>query len=200
MCDTSPFALMGGDVRAAIFIDGGYFDKVLQMEFGTPKVSYGRLSEEIAGKLGPSVELLRTYYYHCLPYQSSSPTPEERVRYSERRKFYWALERLPRYEVRYGELARRGPNQAGQYRFVQKLTDVLLSVDLVRLAASRQITHAALIAGDSDFIPAISAAKDSGVLVCLVHGSRIHDKLWMLADERIRITQALIDAIPFEAK
>ena len=68
----------------------------------------------------------------------------------------------------------------------------MLGLDLILLAAKRLISQAFLIAGDSDLIPAINAAKNEGVTVYLVHGSSCHDDLLDEADERIRITQSLI--------
>ena len=47
--------------------------------------------------------------------------------------------------------------------FKQKMVDVLLSVDLVRLSWSKQIQAAILVAGDSDYVPAVEAAE---MLVC----------------------------------
>jgi len=82
--------------------------------------------------------------------------------------------------------------------YVQKRVDVLLSVDLVRMSWDHQIEKAILVTGDSDFVPAIQAAKDAGVLTVLYY-SRAHpkvsalDELLYACDERIEITQDLID-------
>lgn len=51
-----------------------------------------------------------------------------------------------------------------------------------------------MVAGDSDFIPAIQAAKSQGVIVYLVSGENPHEELLDEADERIRIDSALISA------
>ena len=71
----------------------------------------------------------------------------------------------------------------------------MLGVDLVLLAAKQSINEAILVAGDSDFIPAITVAKSEGVLVKLYHGARPHSDLKQEADERIQITQGLVDTI-----
>ncbi len=142
-----------------------------------------------------SGDVLRTYYYHCPPYQGNPPTQEERERYSAQRSFYTALERLPRFSVRLGRLAYRGDDGAGRPKFEQKRVDILLGVDMVLLAAKQSIQEAVLIAGDSDFIPAVSVAKSEGVLVRLYHGERPHSDLWAEADERVKISQSLIDLI-----
>ena len=71
----------------------------------------------------------------------------------------------------------------------------MLSVDLVQLSARGHISQAALLAGDSDFIPAVAAAKSEGVLVRLYHGRNCHNDLLRNADERIRLNQDMIDSL-----
>lgn len=61
--------------RYAVFIDGGYLSKVLR-GFAEPRICFLKLSGFFAG---PD-ERLRTYYYHCDPYQSAPPSPEEQER------------------------------------------------------------------------------------------------------------------------
>jgi uncharacterized LabA/DUF88 family protein len=64
------------------------------------------------------------------------------------------------------------------------------------LSLKQQISHACLIAGDSDFIPAIAAAKNEGVLIHLYHGADPHQKLVEVADERTQIdTEFLADIL-----
>jgi uncharacterized LabA/DUF88 family protein len=148
------------------------------------------------------VELLLTFLYHCLPYQGQKPTPEEADRYGKAQRFYQAIGRLPRYEVRLGRLAYRGQDAGGKPIFQQKRVDLLLGLDFALLAGKHQIQHAAILSGDSDLIPAVTAAKQEGVCVWLIHGpvrSRIDGKatyareLWDETDERIELTQTLID-------
>ena len=139
--------------RCAIFIDGAYLEFVLKQEFGRPSVDFAGLVSKIAG----SSDLLRAYYYDCLPYQSARPTPDESERFARRQKFHHALNLIPRFEVRLGKLAFRG-HQNGRPIFEQKRVDILLGVDLVQLAAKHQITDAMIVAGDSDFLPAVEAA------------------------------------------
>ena len=176
--------------RVAIFIDGAYLDYVLRDELGGSRIDYAKLASALTG----GDNLLRSYYYHCAPYQSNPPTPEESVRYGSKRKFFASIDRLPRYTVRLGMLAKRlGPD--GAVRYEQKRVDILLGVDLVLLAAKQQIQKAILIAGDSDFIPAVTVAKSEGVVISLFHGARPHNDLWQEADERARIDTALISQV-----
>lgn len=103
--------------RLAIFIDGGYVDSLGRDEFSV-WVDYQRFVREIADivaqRTSESVDILRTYYYHCLPYQSNPPTDEERHRYSQRHRVFTALRRLDRFIVREGRLAYRGQDAQGQ--------------------------------------------------------------------------------------
>ena len=177
--------------RVAVFIDGAYLEFVLKAEYRTPKIDFELLVERVSG----GRELLRSYYYDCLPFQSEAPTNDERQRFGRRQSFHSALTRLPRFQVRLGKLARRHEN--GKVRYEQKRVDVLLAVDLVQLAAKHRITDAVLIAGDSDFLPALEVAKGEGVLIHLFHGSTPHDELYLCCDERSPIDQELIDAIRY---
>jgi len=170
--------------RSAIFLDGGYIDRVLSDEFGGARIDYGKLADLVA----QGSERLRAYYYHCMPYQGSPPTAEERERHARMDSFIYHLRQLPRFEIRLGKLARR---QGG---FEQKRVDVMLSVDLVRMSWDHQIQRAVIVSGDSDYVPAVLAAKDAGVLVqVFYHPNSRHDELLQACDERFEITKQLVD-------
>jgi len=143
--------------RAAVFIDGAYFDNVL-LNFGRMKVDYEKFSDSLC----QGYERLRTYYYHCLPYQSSPPTAQESQKYASMRMFLSTLERLSRFEVRLGKIAKYGQDPPRQ-----KQVDALLAIDLVRLTAKQQISKAILVVGDGDHVPAVKSAKEEGAIVDL---------------------------------
>ena len=176
--------------RAAIFVDGSYFGSVLRTEFSQRRIDYTKLSETLAGH----IELLRTYYYDALPYQSDPPTRDEESKMEASLRFMNALQMLPRYQIRLGRLEHRGTIN-GQPKFEQKRVDILLGVDMVHLAAKGHITHAILIAGDSDYIPAITMAKQEGVVVILYHGTSYHIDIMREADEHYKLTKEFIEAI-----
>lgn len=186
--------------RLAVFIDGGYIERIARYDF---KVSpdYGKLSQgitkEISEQSTEPVELLRALFYHCLPYQSPNPTEEESERYGRARKFYGALGRLPRFQVRLGRLNYRGNDSQGRPIFQQKRVDLLLGLDFALLAGKHQIGHAAIISGDADLIPAIEVAKQEGVCVWLFHGPKgtYAQELWGVADERVPLTQPFMDSV-----
>ncbi len=186
--------------RLAIFIDGGYMDVLAEQQFRR-RVNYESLCNEIKGivaaKTAEPLDLLRTYYYHCLPYQSKNPKHEEATRYANKRRFFDALRQIPRFEVREGRLAFVGMNRQGRPIFQQKRTDMLLGLDVALLSAKRQITHAAILGGDSDFLPAIEVAAQEGVAVWLFHGpsSGYARELWTRADERHEIDDAFMQRV-----
>jgi len=79
-----------------------------------------------------------------------------------------------------------------------------LGLDFAELSAKGQVAYIALVAGDSDFHPAIEHAKREGVCVWLFHGPKVSphnsectysEELWQCADERCEIDQAFIDRI-----
>lgn len=179
--------------RVAFFIDGAYLDNVIQKEFGGKRLDYSALVHAIIEKAGPDRELIRAYYYHCLPYKAPNPTPEESGRFSRAQAFFRRLQRSPRFEVRQGRLAYRGLDQKGSPIFEQKRTDLLLGIDLVILATRHAVDEVFILAGDSDFIPAVQAAKSQGVIVYLVCGDNCHEDLLDEADERIKVDSALIN-------
>ena len=53
-------------------------------------------------------ELLRVYYYTCMPFQSEPTIEEDRSRYAKKDQFLSVVRRLPRFEVRLGKIQRIG--------------------------------------------------------------------------------------------
>ncbi len=180
--------------RLAIYIDGGYVAKIAEAHFRL-WIDYEKLSSKITEiirtRTEGTVDLLRTYHYDCLPYQSDPPTQDEARRFGQKRGFFAALERLPRYTVRQGRLMHRGEDSAGRPIFQQKRVDLMIGLDIALLAAKSRITHAAVVSGDSDLLPAVEAAKGEGVSVWLVHGPRstYANELWSAVDDRVAIEQ-----------
>ena len=56
--------------RAALFIDGAYWKILFRHEFNAVQVDFEALSRVMT--IGSNI--LRTYYYNCLPYQSPNST------------------------------------------------------------------------------------------------------------------------------
>jgi len=180
----------------AVFVDGGYLDKVLYYDHAGARPDF----EQLAKIISQPDELLRVYYYHCLPYQSNPPTTEERERYASRHRFIEKLSLLPRFEVRLGRLVFRGVDDSGNRIFQQKRVDCMIGVDMALLAGKGKITNAAILTGDSDLIPAIESVKREGVLTTLWHGglrleTQPSRELFALVDERKLPTREIVNGI-----
>ena len=172
--------------KCAIFIDGGYFNKVSKSFFNEPKIDYLKLSEKISSDL--NLTRLRTYFYHCLPIVRKD-NKEDVVKQSNMQKFLSNLKRLPRFEVKLGRL------QFICNQFKQKMIDVLMSLDIATMSYENQIQHAVIIAGDSDFVPAIKKAKEYGIIVHLYyHPSSAHNEILDEVDELHEINQEFISS------
>lgn len=173
--------------KAAIFIDGGYLGKVLKKYFAEPRIDFLTLSSEICAEI--QVSRLRTYFYDCMPLKREG-NQHDTIMYAEKQRFIANIERLPRFEVKKGRLQLIGT------QFKQKMVDVLMSIDIVEKCCEKQIQHAILVAGDSDFVPAVKKAKDYGAIVHLYyHPAAVRDDLVNEIDELHLITPELIDKV-----
>ena len=169
--------------RTVIFIDGEYVRKVFKKR--KCNVDIPKFIEAISEKCNIGNFLLRTYYYTAPPYQSEKPTEQERVRYTHFQKHINFLKKQDSIEIRQGKLEKRGNT------FEQKMVDILLSIDLVDLSSKKEISTVILVAGDSDFIPALQRAKNNGCQVILLHShssKEYHKNLWIESDKRIAIS------------
>ena len=177
--------------RAVVLIDGGYLNKVLLPLIPGKRIDYEKFSELVCG----DCERLRTYYYNCMPYQSSPPTEQEKSKYANMSKFLHRLEQLSRFQIKLGRL-QKYYTESGEVDYRQKRVDVLLAVDLAQLSWTRNIGTAILVAGDSDFVPAVQTAKDAGVLVKLYYSNiSVHDELLASADDKILITKSMLEKV-----
>jgi uncharacterized LabA/DUF88 family protein len=181
--------------RTVVFIDNAYLKRV-QSDVGI-KADYLKLSSEIAGG---EEHRFRTYVYDCPPYQSSPPTPEETRRKSAFDSFKYNLTRHPRFEFRLGRLQLLRDEAGNVLKkmdgtpfFKQKGVDMALGIDMTGLSATKHVDKAIIVAGDSDFIPAIVRAKQDGILVTLYYSSLgpIHESLYEICDDRMELSKEL---------
>ncbi len=203
---------------AAVFIDGGFFDFVIDDAVPTKygkkpedneyfHLDYNKFAEELCKTV--QAKRLRTYYYHCRPIEDGSDYAKAK------NDFYNGLIRTPRFEFREGKLSKHRMHcknkkcgkplvcescKTEQWDITQKRTDDLLMVDVVSLSWRYLIKKAILVGGDSDFVPAFKEAKEAGVITYLINyvsdnpnsKIRAHDELYDLFDERIDITPKFI--------
>ncbi|MCY3835344.1 MAG: NYN domain-containing protein [Anaerolineaceae bacterium] len=185
--------------RLAILIDGAYLDHIGMN--ADVRVDCEKLANEIylrvAARTPTGIDLLRSYYYNSLPHRSNPPTAEEQQRYDSRYRFFDALRYLPSFTVRLGVVKVRGNDGQGQPIFEQKQVDLLMGLDLALLSAKRSITHAAVVTGDGDMVPAFQAAQREGIAVWCFTDETLGSaqELWRAADERVPIDGDFLQAI-----
>lgn len=174
--------------RTAVLIDAAYLDHLVQGPLAAKPGQPLQLDMKLLPPwLAGGAKVWRVYYYHAMPWVSDPPLPAEHALFERKKTFIDFLARQPRWVVREGVLERRG--KGPDYTYVQKRTDVQLAVDLVRLAWLKEVQRVVLLAGDSDFVPAVLDAKAAGVHVTLrfLPGTA-HDDLVAACDARAPIT------------
>ena len=78
---------------------------------------------------------------------------------------------------------------------------LLLGLDFALMSERKQITHAVLVSGDSDLIPAVEVAQQAGIAPWLFHGpyqsgrSTYANELWLAADKRFAMDKAFMDSV-----
>lgn len=182
--------------RAGIFIDHGYLQKILE-DYGKRHIDYLDFCEKLCEG---EVSRFRTYLYDCMPYQSDPPTDSEKRYYAGKQRFFTALNRMPRFEVKFGKLQRiPDASSLTGFRLIQKRVDVLITVDIVRMSAEKQISRVIMVTGDSDLVPTVKSAKVSGSEVYLWYAntarSFAHDELREACDECRELTQDFINSV-----
>lgn len=137
--------------RIMIFIDGSNFYHGLR-EMGRRIGEIPTLYFDKLGRiLSRNRKLIRIYYYTALHNEQ-----DEIFRYQKQKKFLDHLRGTSYCAVRYGHLMRR------EGAFIEKGVDVLLTVDLLRLARLNSYDTAILISGDGDFVEAVKDVQDMG--------------------------------------
>ncbi len=178
--------------RAAVFVDGAYVQWVTAHRFEYARVDYQKF---VAAVLPPDTQLLRAYYYDSLPYVGDPPTEEDTDRLARKERWLHAIEHIPQLEVRLGQVARREDGTV-----VQKRVDVLLAMDMVRVAYKRLADVVVLVAGDSDYVPLVEEVKAEGLLVDLVYSEgSVHGDLVRACDRRRAINWELVEDVRMQS-
>ena len=144
--------------KAAVLIDNAYLQRevINQLNGRTGKfqLDYQELSDNLCREIG--AVRFRTYIYD--------------VNLESNRSFLTSLNLQDHFEIRTGKL------QESERGFHQKQVDILLAIDMIKLALKNKIQHIILITGDSDFVPAVQYVKEEGVLVHLRHAEKSWSK------------------------
>ncbi len=150
----------------------------------------------------------RTYYFDALPFRDrNNPTETQQKKYREKEAQLKAIDRLERFTVRRGYCKQTtvgGYLKGGGYQpaltevvtIEQKMVDVLLAVEMTKIAWSKEALHIGLVGGDGDYVAAVRAAKDAGAVVrlfCLTkRGTSVAPELYDVVDERVDLMPILM--------
>lgn len=171
------------DDRVMVFIDGSNFYHALKQTRGNARIDFGHLVQNIVGPR----QLVRVYYYNAPVNRKEVPD-----QYRRQQRFFASIQSLDYFELKLGELVRRGDSM------MEKGVDVRLAVDMVAFAAKNLYDTAVIISADGDFAHAIQYVKDMGkhVEVAYLPAARLY-RLRQVSDKFIALDQAYLkDAAP----
>ncbi|MDR1916611.1 MAG: NYN domain-containing protein [Synergistaceae bacterium] len=118
-----------------------------------------------------------------------NPSVADNERLARATQFHQRLKNIPRFDIRLGKLRLKGNDSNNQPIFEQKRVDLMLGLDIAYVIRTvpRVVDSIIMLTGDGDMLPAMMAAKEAQVIVCLAHGDkRTYDQeLWDCADERL---------------
>ncbi len=161
--------------RVMVFIDGANLYHSLEKVCGRTDLDYRKLCLA----LSDGRNLRRTYYYNARLGQSHDPD-----RYAIQQRFFDYLRRVPKLEVKLGNLV-----YSPDSRPRQKGVDVSLATDMLMHAFRDHYDTAVLVSGDADFADAVQAVKDLGPNVEIaLFGPGSARVLRDVADEVINLT------------
>lgn len=188
-------------MRVMLQIDGAYLERMLSEEHSSPAIDYSKLANKLVNTVITTSEsdiyLLRTFYYHALPWIGKSPSEQELEMYKKKQGFFTRLEHLPRFDVYLGR-TQRILNDDGSFTYQQKGVDVMLAAHMVEMISRGVVSHLILLAPDGDYVPAVRIVKSMGVVVHLAHGQKpqASSELIKVADERIELNaEFLVDCM-----
>jgi uncharacterized LabA/DUF88 family protein len=136
--------------RVMIFIDGSNLYHSLKNIFGRTDLDMGKFSKKLLERR----KLIRVYYYNA-----KVGMKEEPERYKHQQQFFAGINAIPYFELRLGRLVYNNWPNVPPY---EKGIDVQLTTDMLTHSFKNNYDVAILVAGDSDFAPALQALKDSG--------------------------------------
>jgi uncharacterized LabA/DUF88 family protein len=140
--------------RVMVFIDGGNFyhgmKEMLHRTTGFPASTPFNFYK-FARLLAKNRRLIRLYYYTGIRNERENPE-----KFKSQKGFFDQMRRTPFCTLRLGRIIKRGDS------YVEKGVDVLLTVDMIRLARLNNYDTAILVSGDGDFVEAVKDVVEMG--------------------------------------
>ena len=165
-----------------IFIDGSNMYHSLKNIFGRTDIDMRRFCHKLLNRR----QLIRIYYYNAKVGKSEEPE-----RYRHQQAFFASVNAIPYLELRLGRLVYTNWPNVPPY---EKGIDVQLTTDMLTHSFKNNYDVVILVAGDSDFVGALQAVKDTGkhVEVALFGRAGTSWQLRRVADKVITINSRLL--------
>jgi len=143
-----------------LFIDGGYFRKVIE-KIGNDFFSTDILPIDYRAF---SYRFTKVFYYDCVPPKKNNESEEDyEAQVRKQTKYFQQLRLLDGWHVFEGVIAGTGKKAR------QKQVDILIAVDMLTHSYKRNMHQISFIAGDQDFKPLVDALVRDGMFVELWH-------------------------------
>lgn len=173
--------------QSYLFVDGAYLRQrhaeMMSQVFGSEaSLDLAQMRERLRHKLQ---EFHRVFYYDCLhDIPKVGETDEELgVRIQEQKQFFDRVQSLHGFHVRLGSLS------GSSRKLRQKEVDILLAVEMLDHAFRKNMSSAALVAGDLDFAPLIDSLVRLGTWVDVLYDPRsIAPGLLASADRGVQLS------------
>jgi len=192
--------------RSVSLIDGGWLEKARQGMVADGKWDL----QSFANRLVPRYHWrFRTYYFDALPFKDRNiPSASQLEKYRKKEEELRAIDRLERFTVRKGYCKQTDvsgylkgggfqPTMTQVVTIEQKMVDVLLAVEMTKIAWSKEALHIGLVGGDGDYVAAVRAARDAGAIVRLFYvktrETSVAPELFDTVDERVDLTSIFQD-------
>ena len=195
--------------KVAVIIDGGFVKKAFQKKSSTHKNPSAEQIISLSKKiLTEEEELFRIYYYDCPPFEKDIYQPisgdifKNTDLIKKGNRFIHELKKKDNVAYRNGELKFSGWSMNPQaikskinsgktisdsdFKLIlkQKRVDIKIGLDIAWLSIKRIVDRIILIAGDSDFIPAMKLARIEGIQIVISPlKNSIHEDMYEHSDE-----------------
>lgn len=207
--------------KAIIFIDGNnLYHNVKALDVNPNRINFKKLVELICSDIG--VELKKTFYYNSVP--NIITIGEEK--YYKHMEFLSGLEKLgikvkirklqhkSNYELiskKLGQLQtiklcdsckpvvkQNCINCIGSFQEKEKGIDVMIAIDMIKMALEKEYDIAILISGDGDFVPVCDLVKQCGKEVFSVSVSKGYSSDLKKTQRHRHIDKLLFESIEEE--
>lgn len=181
------------NMKTAILLDGHYARILLKVLIGK-NATCKRLKALSDSSIVSGETLTGIYYYDCSPFSKTLPLPmsgilrdfSKEASFNMATKLQQQLKSDSAFHLRRGQLSfdgwalelksledlKKTPRKLLDTDFKpiikQKQVDLLIGIDIAKMAITKTVERIILVTSDSDFVPAINYAQTHGIKVFLI--------------------------------